>query len=534
MAKIKTALISVSDKTGVPEFARRLADLDIEILATGGTARLLRESNVEALDVSDYTGFPEILGGGLRTLHPKVHGGLLASREREQDLRELEELGIRTIDMVVANLFPFIDVISEPSVEMMRAIENIDISGPTLLRSAAKNYTHVAVVTNPATYPEIADELGRNNARLSEETHFQLALDAYRHTAHYDTAIADYLAGIHGEEGTSRGRLTLEYVKKQDLRYGENPHQSAAFYVERSVEEAGAASAEQIGGPEMSFTNVLDVDAGIALAKEFDRPAVIIVRNTIPCGAALSDCLTGAFRKAWERPRPGLAGCTVVFNRPLDEHVVRALAAPGTDQGETHPCEFVETLVAPGFAEDALKEFCRQAGHAGLIRLLRTPPLDWALVDERARDMRCVNGGMLVQDRDLIRFEADDLTQVTRRLLDGERMMDALFAWLCCKHVRSNAAVLAADEALVGVGAGQSDRLASVRLALGQAGELARGAILASDGFLCSTEAVQEAAQAGVVAVIQPGGADNDEEVAEAADEAGIAMVHTHVRHFRH
>jgi len=534
VAKIKTALISVSDKTGVPEFAGRLAALGVEILATGGTARLLRESGVQTVDVSDYTGFPEILGGGLRTLHPKVHGGLLVSREREEELRELEELGIRTIDMVVANLFPFVDVISEPGVELTRAIENIDISGPTLLRSAARNYTHVAVVTNPATYPEIADELERRSASLSQETHFRLALDAYRHTAHYDTAVAGYLAGIHGEEGTARGRLTLEYVKQQDLRYGENPHQSAAFYVRRPVQEVCVANAKQIGGPEMSLTDVLDVNAGIELAKEFDKPAVVIVRNTTPCGAALDESLTGAFPRAWRGLGAGLIGCTVVFNRPVDEHMVRALAAPLPEGDERSPCHFIETLVAPRFAEDALREFCRRPERAKPIRLLRSPPLDWGSVNERARDMRCVNGGILVQDRDLLRFDADALTHVTRRRVAGEQMMDALFAWLCCKHVRSNAVVLAADEALVGVGAGQSSRLDAARLALARAGEAARGAVLASDGSLCSAAAVREAAAAGVTAIIQPGGSDNDREVTEAADNAGIAMVHTHVRHFRH
>ncbi len=535
MANVRTALISVSDKTGAAEFAARLVDLGIEILATGGTARLLRESGVEALDVTEYTGFPEILGGGLRTLHPKVHGGLLVPREREEDLRRLQELGIRTIDMVVANLFPFVDVISEPGVEMIRAIENIDISGPTLLRSAAKNYTHVAVLTNPATYPEIAEELERSDGTLSEETHFQLAVDAFRHTAHYDTAIADYLAGIHGEEGTARARLTLEYIKRQDLRHGENPHQSAALYAEREVEEACVANAEQIDGPEMSFNNVLDLDMAIALAREFDRPAAVIVRNTSLCGAAVGDCPGRAFRKAWEHAPPGAAGCTVVLNRPLDEHAARHLTEPAPEQQHRpSPCGLVATLAAPDFAEEALRVFCRKGCDAGGLRLMRTRPLDWALVDERAPDMRWVRGGMLVQDRNLSRCSAEALTTVTRKRPSDNQTEDALFAWLCCRHARSDAVVLAAGQTLLGISAGQCSRLEATRLALSRAGAAARGAALASEGCFHSAAPINLAAGAGVACIIQPGGSDNDDEVTRAADQAGIAMVHTGVRHFRY
>ncbi|MFO8007053.1 MAG: bifunctional phosphoribosylaminoimidazolecarboxamide formyltransferase/IMP cyclohydrolase [Candidatus Brocadiia bacterium] len=528
MAKIGTALISVADKTGIPEFARRLADLDIDILATGGTARLLRDKGIEATDVSDYTGFPEIVGGGLRTLHPKVHGGVLASREDEQALAELHRLGIRTIDMVVANLFPFVDLVSDPAQELMRAVEDIDVAAPALLRSAAKNYTHVAVVTNPQDYGAIADELGANNGRLSQETHFRLARMAFRHTAHYDTAIADYLAGIHGQEGTGLERLAVELVKKQDLRYGENPHQRAALYAERRVAECSVVNAEQLAGPELSFTNVLDLDMGLELVREFGRPAVVFIRNAAICGAATGSGLREAWERACTTDPQALPGAVAVLNRAFDPPTARVLA----DQQE--PAPSIELLAAPGFEGDALEALRRAGEWTAQTRVLRTQPPDWCSVDEQARDMRRIVGGMIVQDRDLLGFEPQALEAVTETAVPSERMDDARFAWLCCKHARSNAVALALESTLVAVGAGQPSRMGAVRLALDLAGARARGAVLASDGAVTEPEAVQMAAAAGVAAIVQPGDADEDQAVIEAADEAGIAMAFTHARHFRH
>jgi phosphoribosylaminoimidazolecarboxamide formyltransferase/IMP cyclohydrolase len=534
VAKIETALITVADKTGVPEFAARLAALDIGILATGGTARLLREEGVAVTDVTDYTGFPEILDGGLRTLHPKVTGGVLARREEEKHLRELEELGIRTIDMVVVNLFPFVDAISAPGLELMRAIENIDVAGPTLVRSAAKNYTHVAVVTNPETYEDIAGELEQNDGSLSEETHFELALEAFRHTAHYDTAIARYLAGIHGEEGTALDRLVLEFLKKQDLRYGENPHQRAALYVEQRVVEASASASEQIAGPPPSLNNMLDLDAGIDLAKEFSRPAAVLVKQRNPCGAAVADCLKTAYENAYLCDPVSAYGCGVVLNRPLNTHAANALVSVEAGSPDAPGEHAVEVLAAPGFDDEALRVLWEKAEWSKRTRIFQTPPMEWSSVDERAQDMRRVTGGLLVQDRDLLGFVEESNRVVTEATPSKEEMADLRFAWLCCKHVRSNAVVLARGEMLVGVGAGQMSRADAAELAVRKAGERAEGAALASDGFLRRADGLELAARAGVRCIIQPGGSEDDAAVIGIADRIGLAMVLTGTRHFRH
>jgi len=535
VAKIKTAIISVSDKTGLPEFVSRLVRLGVEILSTGGTARLLRENGIEVEDVSAYTGFPEILDGRVKTLHPKVHGGLLARRDQESDLRQMEELGIRPIDMVVVNLYPFVDVIQEPGVELSRAIENIDIGGPTMIRSAAKNYTHVAVVTSPAMYDQVASELEQNDGVLSEQTHFGLALEAFRHTSRYDTAIASYLAGIQGEPPARPERLTLALVKKQDLRYGENPQQTAAFYVEEGAREPSVSTAEQVAGPELSFNNILDLNAGIELAREFDRPAAVVLKHTNPCGAGVAETLREAYEKAYFGDPVSAFGCVVALNRPLDVYTAEAIAElrAETEQQGRAPY-FVECLAAPEFDSDALELLLGRTKWARRTRVLRTGPLGWSLVDEQANDFRRVTGGLLVQDRDLLGFQEDSVRVVTKAAPTAEQMADLKFAWLCCKHVKSNAIVLARDEALVGVGAGQMSRVDATILAIRKAGERAEGAVLASDAFFPFPDSLERAARAGVRAVVQPGGSKNDDAVIEAADRLGIPMVLTGVRHFRH
>ncbi len=534
MAKINCALISVSDKTGIIEFARRLAVLGVEILSTGRTARLLGEQNIEVQDVAEYTGFPDILNGVVRTLHPKVHAGLLALREDESHRREMEEHGIRAIDMVVVNLYPFVDVIGRPGTEPMQAVESIDIGGPSLIRSAAKNYTHVAVVTNPETYEALVEELEQNEGSLSERTHFGLALEAFRHTARYDSVVAAYLSGIEGERKEGPARLALEFVKRQDLRYGENPQQEAAFYVEQHLREPCVSRAEQIAGPELSFNNILDINAGIELVKEFDRPAAIVLKHTNPCGAGADDSLAEAYRKAYLGDPVSAFGCAVVLNRPLDAPTAEAIAELRAELDGRPAPYFVESLVAPDFDPGTVELLLRKAKWAQRTRILKTGPLGPSSVDETARDMRRVTGGLLVQQRDLLGFDRDKLKVVTRTAPAEEHLADLEFAWLCCKHVKSNAIVLAKDRMLVGVGAGQMSRVDATIIAVRKAGERARDAVLASDAFFPFPDSVERAAQAGVKAIIQPGGSKGDPAVIEAADRLGIAMVLTGTRHFRH
>jgi phosphoribosylaminoimidazolecarboxamide formyltransferase/IMP cyclohydrolase len=534
VAKIRTAILSVSDKTGLTEFGRRLAALGISLLSTGGTARLLRESGLEVEDLTEYTGFPEILDGLVNTLHPKVHGGLLAERLRETHIREMEEHGIRAIDMVVVNLYPFVDIIAETGVEPVQAIENIDIGGPSLIRAAAKNYSHVAVVTNPETYDTVASELESNEIHLSEQTHFDLAVEAFRHTAHYDTAIAEYLAGIEAEHAMGPERLTLEFVKTLELRYGENPHQEAAFYTEERLEEPCVSNAEQVAGPQLSFNNILDVDAGIELAREFDRPAAVVLKHTNPCGAGTDQALRAAYEKAYFGDPLSAFGCTIVLNRPLDAETAEAIATLRAElQGEPAPF-FADCLVAPDFEAEALEAFRSEARWGERTRVLKTGPLGGQSADETARDMRHVTGGLLVQDRDRLGFDQEGLQVATRREPTEEQMADLRFAWLCCKHVKSNAVTLASAQALVGVGAGQMSRIDAVDCALRKAGARAGGAVMASDAFFPFPDSVERAADAGVAAIIQPGGSQGDAAVIEAADRLGVAMVLTGVRHFRH
>ncbi len=533
MAKIRTALISVSDKSGIAEFSRRLTGLGVSIMSTRGTARLLRENGIAVEDVEDYTGFPEMLDGRIKTLHPKVHAGLLARREAAH-LKELEEMGIRPIDMVVVNLYPFIDVIAEPGVDLMRAIENIDIGGSTLIRAAAKNYTHVAVLTNPGLYESIASELERSGGNLSAQTHVDLGIEAFRHTAHYDNAIAGYLADIEGQHKTGPERMTLEFVKKQELRYGENPHQGAAFYVQEHVEEGCAGTAVQLAGPELSFNNILDMNSGVELVKEFERPAAFLLKHTNPCGGGLADSLRAAYEKAYFGDPVSAFGGVAALNRPLDLETATAIIEVRAELGGKRAPYFIEVLAAPGFDPEALKLLRDKVDWWERTRILKVAPLARSAVDRSAKDMRRVVGGMLVQDRDLLGFDPARVTVVTRLSPTPEQMADLGFAWLCCKHVKSNAIVLAKDETLVGVGAGQMSRVDATADAIRKAGMRAEGAALASDAFFPFPDSVEAAAAVGVRAVIQPGGSKGDAAVVAAADRLGIAMVTTGARHFRH
>jgi len=532
--KVRTALISVSDKTGLPAFARRLAALGVKILSTGGTARLLREEGIKVTDVSDYTGFPEILDGRVKTLHPKVHGGLLAVRDDQRHMAQMLEHGIEPIDMVVVNLYPFEQTIARPDVALMEAIENIDIGGPTLIRSAAKNYTHVAVVTRPDHYDRIADELERSAGALCEQTLYELAVEAFQHTAHYDMAIAAYLAGIGQGPGTHPDTLTLELHKRQELRYGENPHQRAAFYVEREAHEPSIATARQVAGPELSFNNILDLAAALELVREFERPAAACIKHTNPCGAGTADSIHGAYRKAYFGDPVSAFGCVVALNCPFDVRTAELVAELRAELGERPAPFFVEAIVAPEVEEGALGLLLERAGWAERTRVLETGRLDVRRADAAAKDMRRVAGGMLVQDRDLQGFDPGSLRTVTDVAPTPEQMADLQFAWLCCKHVKSNAIVIASGGMLVGVGAGQMSRVDATELAIKKAGERARGAVLASDAFFPFPDSVERAGAAGVKAIIQPGGSKGDAAVIKAANRLGIAMVLTGERHFKH
>jgi len=534
MAKVRTALVSVSDKAGLPKFARRLVKLGVEIMSTGGTARLLRENGVEVRDVSDYTGFPEIMDGRVKTLHPKVHGGLLAMRDNKEHVRQMKEHGIQPIDMVVVNLYPFEKTVANPDVELEDAIENIDIGGPTMLRSAAKNYAHVAVVTNPDRYDEIAAELEQNGGALSYQTRFALALEAFRHTAHYDAAISRYLGKIVQEPGTHPDVLTIELEKQQELRYGENPHQSAAFYVERGVAEPCVSTAEQIGGPALSFNNILDTNAALEIVKDFQEPAAAVIKHTNPCGAGVADSIGEAYVKAYHGDPVSAFGCIVALNRSFDARVAEAVAGERAEIGGKPAPYFIEVIIAPEFDEDALKLFNEKVNWAERTRLLRVGELDATAVDASAQDMRRVVGGMLVQERDLLGLDESALKTVTDNAPTREQMADLKFAWICCKHVKSNAIVLARDGMLVGTGAGQMSRVDAAIVAVRKAGERADGSVLASDAFFPFPDAVEVAAKAGVKAIIQPGGAKGDREVIEVANRLGVAMVLTGARHFRH
>lgn len=532
MAKITNALVSVSDKTGIVDFARKLAALYIHILSTGGTARLLRDSGVPVQEVSEYTGFPEILDGRVKTLHPKVHGALLAVRDKPEHQQQLAEHGINPIDMVVVNLYPFEHTILKPNVELGDAIENIDIGGPTMIRAAAKNYLYVAVVTNPEMYGRIGAELESSDARLGEETHFQLAVEAFRHTAHYDRVIANYLSNLE-EKAEYPAVYVAEAQLKQALRYGENRHQSAAFYTEE-VREACVGTATQIHGPELSFNNILDANAAIELAKEFDQPAAIVIKHTNPCGAAVANTLHDAYVKAYEGDPVSAFGCVIGLNRPLDVLTAEAIAThrARSDTGKTP--YFVEVIIAPEVEDGAIETIVKQANWGARTRILRTGSLGASGLDETARDVRRVVGGYLVQSRDLLGWDAAAVRTVTKRGPTEQELRDLRFAWLCCKNAKSNAIVLVKGESLVGLGAGQTSRVDASIIAVRKAGDRAAGSVLASDAFFPFPDSVEQAAAAGVTAIVQPGGAQNDADVIAAANQYDVAMVLTDVRHFKH
>jgi phosphoribosylaminoimidazolecarboxamide formyltransferase/IMP cyclohydrolase len=516
---IRTALISVSDKSGLVPFARALRDRGVQILSSGGTAKALAAEGVAVETVESYTGSPEVMDGRVKTLHPRVHGGILSRGERDE--ADLGRLGARAIDLVVVNLYPFERVAADPASTHEHIVENIDIGGPSMVRSAAKNHARVTIVCDPADYARVLDAIAAGGD-TSAELRAELAAKAFAHTAAYDAAISGYLSSRDSAGNRERfpRYLALPFERHYKLRYGENPHQAAAFYVERDAPDGSLARAESLGagGKELSFNNLVDVDAALDAVREFDRPAAVVVKHTNPCGVAVGGSLADAYRAAREADAVSAYGGIVALNRELDEATARVLA-------ET----FVECIVAPSFAAPALGLLRAKKN----LRLLATG--SWLGAEHEARAFKSVGGGLVVQDRDAT--AAGEVTRgkvVTKRAPSGEEMHGLEFAWRVCKHVKSNAIVLARGEATVGVGAGQMSRVVSVQIACEKAGEKARGSVLASDAFFPFPDGVEAAARAGVTAVAQPGGSVKDADVIAAADAAGLAMVLTGVRHFRH
>ncbi len=526
---VRRALISVSDKTGILEFARELVALNVEILSTGGTYKLLKDNGIAAVEVADYTGFPEMMDGRVKTLHPKIHGGILG--RRALDGAVMDEHGIKPIDLVAVNLYPFAATVAKPGCDLADAIENIDIGGPTMVRSAAKNHKDVAIVVNASDYAGIVESLKAGGLNYAQR--FDLALKAFEHTAAYDGMIANYLGTIDQsrdtlsteERGAFPRTFNSQFIKAQEMRYGENPHQSAAFYVEAQKGEASVATAIQLQGKELSFNNVADTDAALECVKSFVKPACVIVKHANPCGVAVALDSEGGIRQAYElayaTDTESAFGGIIAFNRELDGETAKAIV----DR------QFVEVIIAPKISAAAREVVAAKAN----VRLLECG--EWPAERSAGWDFKRVNGGLLVQSRDIGMIKAEDLKIVTKRAPSEQEIHDLIFAWKVAKFVKSNAIVYAKGRQTIGVGAGQMSRVNSARIAAikaEHAGLQVAGSVMASDAFFPFRDGLDNAAANGITAVIQPGGSMRDAEVIAAADEAGIAMVFTGMRHFRH
>ena len=520
MTTIKRALISVSDKTGVAEFARQLLSMGVEILSTGGTAKLLAEQSIPVIEVSDYTGFPEMMDGRVKTLHPKIHGGILGRRGVDEGV--MREHGIPSIDLVVVNLYPFEQAVAKPGCDLPTAIENIDIGGPTLLRAAAKNHAAVTVVVDAADYETVLAEMRANSAAVTDATRYLLAVKTFEHTARYDGSIANYLGGrnLPAADRQFPRTLSLQFRRVQAMRYGENPHQNAAFYVDHKTSEASVATARQLQGKELSYNNVGDTDAALECVKSFhEGPACVIVKHANPCGVAFGSTLYEAYLRAYQTDPESAFGGIIAFNRELDAETAKAII----DR------QFVEVIIAPEVAADALGILEAKKN----VRVLACG--HWGQAAASRLDFKRVTGGLLVQDADLALTQ--DIKVVTRQAPSEQQMRDLLFAWRVAKFVKSNAIVYGRDGMTIGVGAGQMSRVNSARIAgikAEHAGLDVKGSVMASDAFFPFRDGIDQAALAGIAAVIQPGGSMRDDEVIAAADEHGMAMVFTGMRHFRH
>ncbi|EPS0984218.1 bifunctional phosphoribosylaminoimidazolecarboxamide formyltransferase/IMP cyclohydrolase [Vibrio vulnificus] len=524
---IRRALISVSDKTGIVEFAQALAERSVDILSTGGTARLLAEQGIAVTEVSDYTGFPEMMDGRVKTLHPKVHGGVLGRRGQDDEV--MEKHGINPIDMVVVNLYPFAETVAKEGCTLADAVENIDIGGPTMVRSAAKNHKDVTIVVNASDYHRVITEMDANDKSLTLETRFDLAIAAFEHTAAYDGMIANYFGTMvpsYGEnkEGDEESKFprtfNQQFIKKQDMRYGENSHQAAAFYVEANPQEASVATARQIQGKALSYNNIADTDAALECVKEFNEPACVIVKHANPCGVALGKDILEAYNRAYQTDPTSAFGGIIAFNQELDAETATAIVER----------QFVEVIIAPSVSAEAIEVVAAKKN----VRLLECG--EWT-TKTTGFDVKRVNGGLLVQDRDQGMVSLDDLKVVSKRQPTEEELKDALFCWKVAKYVKSNAIVYSKGDMTIGVGAGQMSRVYSAKIAgikAADEGLQVEGCVMASDAFFPFRDGIDAAAEAGIKCVIQPGGSMRDDEVIAAADEHGMAMIFTGMRHFRH
>jgi len=511
--KIKRAIISVSDKTGVVEFAKGLKTFGVEILSTGGTAKALRDAGIDVIEVSDYTGFPEMMEGRLKTLHPKISGGILADRRKEEHMRQIEEAGIGPIDLVCVNLYPFAATIAKPDVTLDEAIENIDIGGPTMIRAAAKNFEGVAVVVESSWYSKVIDEMQANDGAVGRDTRFALCKAAFKHTAQYDSTIAQYLAGKDGFADV----VTYTFEKIMEPRYGENPHQKAAYYRQAGAPADALVNFKQIHGKELSYNNILDMDAAWGLVCEFDEPACAIIKHNNPCGCAIGADLADAYQKAYESDTVSAFGGIVALNQMVDKATAEKIAQI-----------FIEVVIAPGFDQEALDVLTRKAD----IRLIDTGGV--AKKSYFNRDIRRVDGGVLIQDFDNIEEPAANWQVVSEAKPTEAQWKDMIFAWKVAKHVKSNAIIYVKDQATVGVGAGQMSRIDSTWLGARKGGDKVKGAVVASDAFFPFRDGLDAAVEAGAACIAEPGGSVRDDEVIAAANEHGIPLVFTGKRHFRH
>jgi len=515
---VNRALISVSDKTGIVELGHALADANVEILSTGGTAKLLADNDIPVKEVSEHTGFPEIMDGRVKTLHPKIHGGVLGRRGIDDEVMKIN--GIDPIDLVIVNLYPFEATIANEDCSLEDAIENIDIGGPAMVRATAKNHDYVSIVVNPSDYDRVITEI--NTGGITADTRFDLAVKAFEHTSHYDGAIANYLGRIQqdGSKADFPRTFNLQFDKVQEMRYGENPHQKAAFYKEANPAEVSVASAEQLQGKELSYNNVADTDAALECAKSFEEPACVIVKHANPCGVAIGDDIMSAYDRAYQTDPTSAFGGIIAFNRPLDE----------TTAAEIIKRQFVEVIIAPEISAVAQKVLNEKPN----VRVLQCGQWQTSVP---GLDFKRINGGLLVQDRDLGSINQADLKVVTERQPTEQEMKDLLFAWKVAKFVKSNAIVYTKDSMTIGVGAGQMSRVYSAKVAGIKAADEnleVKGSVMASDAFFPFRDGIDAAHEAGITAVIEPGGSMRDDEVIAAANEHGMAMVFTGMRHFRH
>jgi len=519
MKPIKRALISVSDKTGIEPFAKALSDQGVEILSTGGTAKLLAEKKIPVTEVSDYTGFPEMMDGRVKTLHPKIHGGILGRRGKDDSVMQAND--IQPIDMIVVNLYPFEQTVANPECDLPTAIENIDIGGPTMLRAAAKNHADVCVIVDADDYKKILDEMSENGGAVSDQTRFDLAVKTFEHTSNYDGAIANYLGcRLQPQVEAFPRTINLQYHQVQTMRYGENPHQNAAFFVQAEQSDACISTAKQLQGKELSYNNIADTDAALECVKQFsEAPTCVIVKHANPCGVATGNNLLEAYDRAYSTDPESAFGGIIAFNQELDAETAQAIV----DR------QFVEVIIAPTISPQAMEAVSSKKN----IRLLTCGA--WSTGSAQRFDFKRVNGGLLVQDADLLLY--NDFTVATKRAPSDDEKRDLLFAWRVAKFVKSNAIVYCKDGMTIGVGAGQMSRINSARIAgikAEHAGLIVPGSVMASDAFFPFRDGLDSAAKAGIRAVIQPGGSMRDEEVIAAADEADIAMIFTGMRHFRH